>query len=430
MKRKSKEMKQEIKQRIEQINNGIVPEGYKKTKLGVIPYGWEVCHLNYLFSRLTRKNKENNNNVLTISAQKGLISQTEFFNKDISSDDKSNYYLLEKGDFAYNKSYSSGYPYGAIKELSLYDKGIVSPLYICMQKTRNNKCPSFYLQYFEAGILNREIKAFAQEGARNHGLLNIAIGDFFNSNVILPPIAEQEKIAEILATQDGIIELKQKQIEKKEQEKKYLLQKIVFDVQKDKNSLWRLTKLSDVLTERFEKKGDADLCICSVAVQAGVISQFDHLGKIMAAADTSNYNVVSYGDVVYTKSPTGKFPYGIVKQSHIEENVAVSPLYGVFKPINNDVGYIIHEYFSYSNNCNRYLHSIINKGAKNTINITNSTFISKSIYLPTNRKEQIALRNLFETFNKEIKLLKQDLEQEKQKKKALMQLLLTGIIRV
>ena len=89
-----------------------------------------------------------------------------------------------------------------------------------MQKTRNNKCPSFYLQYFEAGMLNREIKAFAQEGARNHGLLNIAIGDFFNSNVILPPIAEQEKIAEILATQDRIIELKQKQFEEKEKQKR------------------------------------------------------------------------------------------------------------------------------------------------------------------------------------------------------------------
>ena len=180
-------MKQIIKERIEQINNGIIPEGYKKTSLGIIPIGWDICKFNYMFSRLMRKNKENNSNVLTISAQYGLISQTEFFNKDVSSEDKSNYYLLYKGDFAYNKSYSSGYPFGTIKRLSLYEKGVVSPLYICMQKTDRNLCPDYYLQYFEAGLFNREIKAIAQEGARNHGLLNISVDDFFNTNVVFPP---------------------------------------------------------------------------------------------------------------------------------------------------------------------------------------------------------------------------------------------------
>ena len=122
-----------------------------------------------MFSRLSRKNKENNDNVLTISAQYGLISQRVFFNKDIASEDKSNYFLLHNGEFAYNKSYSNGYPFGALKRLDMYDKGIVSPLYICFSANENNECPDFYVHYFEAGMMNREIQAFAQEGAKIMG---------------------------------------------------------------------------------------------------------------------------------------------------------------------------------------------------------------------------------------------------------------------
>ena len=95
-------MTPEIKQRIEQIRRGEVPDGYKKTKVGIVPCEWQEIRFKNMFSRITRTNKENNDNVLTISAQYGLINQRDFFNKDIASDDKSNYYLLEHGDFAYN----------------------------------------------------------------------------------------------------------------------------------------------------------------------------------------------------------------------------------------------------------------------------------------------------------------------------------------
>ncbi len=176
----------ETKKRITAINSGIIPEGYKKTKVGIVPVEWEECHFKKMFSRLKRKNTENNTNVLTISAQYGLINQEEFFNKSVASDDKSNYYLLYKGDFAYNKSYSNGYPFGAIKALEKYEKGVVSPLYICFSPTVENKCPDYYLQYFESGNMNREIQAVAQEDARNHGLLNIGIDDFFNSYLVVP----------------------------------------------------------------------------------------------------------------------------------------------------------------------------------------------------------------------------------------------------
>lgn len=168
-------MTPQIKQRIEQIRRGEVPEGYKRTKVGIVPEEWEEERFKEKFSHLTRKNTEDNTNVLTISAQFGLINQESFFNKSIASENTTNYFLLRKGEYAYNKSYSNGYPYGALKRLEKYESGIVSPLYICFSATEENKCPEFYIQYFEAGKMNPEIKAIAQEGARNHGLLNISV---------------------------------------------------------------------------------------------------------------------------------------------------------------------------------------------------------------------------------------------------------------
>lgn len=419
-----------IKARIERIRRGEVPEGYKRTKIGIVPKEWCEERLKHYFKRLTRKNSEKNQNVLTISAQYGLISQEDFFNKSVASEDKSNYFLLKKGDFAYNKSYSNGYPYGAIKRLDYYEKGIVSPLYICLESLQENTS-DYFAQYFEAGLLNKEIHAVAQEGARNHGLLNIAVEDFFNTRVVVPKVPEQEKIAEILAGQDRVIALKEKLLAEKQKQKKYLMQQLLTGKKRlpGFSCEWRIVKLKEVLRERDEKNVAQNLEICSVAVQKGVINQIEHLGRSFAASDTSNYNVVLFGDIVYTKSPTGEFPFGIIKQSQLDK-VAVSPLYGVFKPATYALGYILHCYFEIPINTNNYLNPIIQKGAKNTINISNTTFLSNKLLLPMDEKEQTAIAEILSTADKEIELLKKDIEQEKLKKKSLMQLLLTGIVRV
>ena len=119
-----------IKHRIEKIRRGEVPEGYKKSKNGIVPGNWKEVRFKRMFSRITRRNTINNTNVLTISAQYGLINQEDFFSKSVAGSDKSNYFLLRQGEFAYNKSYSANYPYGAIKRLEAYPSGIVSPLQI------------------------------------------------------------------------------------------------------------------------------------------------------------------------------------------------------------------------------------------------------------------------------------------------------------
>jgi type I restriction enzyme, S subunit len=186
---------------------------------------WEEKTLGEVSYRIVTKNKEGNTNVLTISAQLGLISQLEFFNKSVSAKDVTGYYLLEKEDFAYNKSYSNGYPMGAIKRLKRYDKGVVSTLYICFRFKENINL-EFMDQYFESGVHNQEIEKVAQEGARNHGLLNIGLGDFFNTSFKLPSTSEQFKIAILLSCIDEKIEKVNQQIAEVESYKKGLLQQM------------------------------------------------------------------------------------------------------------------------------------------------------------------------------------------------------------
>lgn len=189
---------------------------------------WTHSKFNSIFERITRKNEELNSNILTISAQNGLISQKDFYNKRIASVDTSKYILLKNGEFAYNKSYSNGYPLGAIKRLDLYEKGVVSSLYICFKLNNSDNCSDFWKYYFEAGMLNREIKMIAQEGARNHGLLNMATEDFFNMLLFYPKdLKEQQKIADILNKSEKEIQILNSKLEKLKEQKKGLMQKLL-----------------------------------------------------------------------------------------------------------------------------------------------------------------------------------------------------------
>ena len=138
------------------------------------------------------------------------------------------------------------------------------------------------------------------------------------------------------------------------------------------------------MLSELQEKNVNNYEVCSVSVSQGVINQIEYLGRSFAAKEVLHYHVVNCGDIVYTKSPTGEFPYGIVKRSHLEKPVAVSPLYGVYRPINDYIGRYLHLYFKSPVNTRNYLHRLIQKGAKNTINITNSHFLDNKILFPEN----------------------------------------------
>ncbi len=187
---------------------------------------WNTLQLKEVAIRVTRKNKENNNTILTISGRDGLVDQMTYFNKQIASKNVTGYYLIRKGEFAYNKSYSQGYPMGAIKMLSNYEKGVVSTLYICFKLNDEQSC-DFYQHYFESGLQNRAIEKVAQEGARNHGLLNIGVNDFFDIELQVPSLAEQNKIARFLSAIEDKIAIKRAELDMLKKWKQGLLQQML-----------------------------------------------------------------------------------------------------------------------------------------------------------------------------------------------------------
>lgn len=149
---------------------------------------------------------------------------------------------------------------------------------------------------------------------------------------------------------------------------------------------WTSVKLSTVLNEHGTKSSGHEQ-VHSVSVHKGLINQIEHLGRSYAATDTSNYNVVRPGDIVYTKSPTGDFPLGVVKRSALLYDAIVSPLYGVFSPKCDEIGVLIDTLFSDPSFSARYLTPLVFKGAKNTINVTNTQFLGGFIPIPQNHSD-------------------------------------------
>ena len=188
---------------------------------------WEQRKLGQFTARVTRKNGGQSDLPLTISAQDGLVDQRKYFNRQVASRDMSNYYLIKKGEFAYNKSYSEGYPFGAVKRLDYYDIGALSTLYILFEITDKNISSDFIVSYYMTHLWYKEISKRAAEGARNHGLLNISTEDFFDSELNIPnSMEEQVKIGNFIKAFDKFITLHQRKLEKLKLAKKALLQKL------------------------------------------------------------------------------------------------------------------------------------------------------------------------------------------------------------
>ena len=189
---------------------------------------WQKVKLGEICERVTRKNIEDNQNVMTISAQRGFVAQTDFFNKSVASETLESYYLVFKDEFCYNKSYSNGYPMGAIKRLSEADKAVVTSLYICFNvKPETNTNIDYLSYYFDNGGLNRGLTKIANEGGRAHGLLNVTPKDFFGLSFEIPSLKEQTAIAEVLIAADREIELAKEKLERLRRQKRGLMQQLL-----------------------------------------------------------------------------------------------------------------------------------------------------------------------------------------------------------
>ena len=426
-------MTPEIKQRIEQIRQGEVPEGYQKTNVGIIPSEWKIRALSQLmhFKNGINADKSKFGKGTRLISVCDLLKDSPIYYDTIIgmvdiSDAQQKEFSVTYGDILFQRS-SENYEDAGTSNVYLDHTSTFSGFII-----RGKKIADYNPVYLNALLRTSKIRKSIVRLAAGAQHINIGQDSLASVKVPFANDLEQQKIATILTTQDRVIELKEKRLAEKQRQKKHLMQQLLTGKKRlpGFSGAWKNIKLCEVLSEREEKNVEQNLRICSVAVQKGVVDQVEHLGRSYAANDTSNYSVAHYGDIIYTKSPTGDFMYGIVKQNLLQETVAVSPLYGVFTPVTFGLGYFLHTYFQSAICARNYLLPIVQKGAKNTINITNDTFISSKLYLPLDAEEQTAIADTFIAADREIDLLRQDIEQEKQKKKALMQLLLTGIVRV
>lgn len=435
-------MKLEIRQKIEQMSQGKLPPGYKKIKNGIAPISWSRTQMEALFNRLMRKNVKGIQNVLTISAQKGLIKQEAFFTKSIASEDKSNYFLLKKGEFAYNKSYSNGYPYGTIKRMEDYNEGIVSPLYICFSANKNNQCPDFFLQYFEAGKLNQEIGACAQEGARNHGLLNISVKDFFHMSLIVPPIEEQQKIAEILMTQDRVIALKERYLEEKRRQKKYLMQVLLTGKKRlpGFSGAWKAVQFRDIFTfgstNSFARqymssqgKGVKNIHYGDILIKYDEIVDAgkDFIPVLLSTVNLRQNEFLSDGDIVIADTAEDLTAGKVIEIQNVGTQKIVAGMHTMLcKPKKN---LFAPRWLGFYMNSSYYHTQLVPyiAGIK-VMSISKGNIVKTHILAPT-IKEQQAIVEVLSAADREISLLRRELGEERQKKKALMQLLLSGIVR-
>ena len=238
---------------------------------------------------------------LTISAQDGLISQYDYFDKKIASINLTTYYILKNGEFAYNKSYSNGYPYGAIKRLDSFEEGALSSLYICF--CVSNIDSNYLCYYFDSNKWNYEVNIISGEGARNHGLLNLTPSDFFNIRIFKPhTLEEQCKISNFLE----LIYAKEKIINRKINIlKKYKkgMQKNIFDSSKTKEYLI----LKNIV--KFENKSkipanssieNGNYILYKSGQKNGMINNYSHEGVYIIAND---------GGIAQFKLTSGKFSY-------------------------------------------------------------------------------------------------------------------------
>ena len=381
---------------------------------------WSESHGDSIFETISDKNHNSDLPILAITQDHGAIPR-ELIDFKISVSDKSidSYKVVQIGDFIISlRSFQGGIEYSDYK-------GICSPAYIVLRPyVEVDK--SFFKIYFKT---DRYIKLLQRnlEGIRDGKMISFKY--FSEIELFVPSIPEQEKIADFLSAVDDKLQALKKKNELLEQYKKGVMQKIFsreirFRDESGKDfPKWEEKMLVEVLYEHGDRNKNNTISeVFSVAKHKGVINQIEHLGRSFSAKDVSNYKIIYPHDIVYTKSPTSSFPFGIIKQNLTDRTGLVSPLYGVFRPETKALGFMLYNYFLSWVNTYNYLNPLVEKGAKNTMNINNNTFLNGArIYFPVSEKEQNKIADFLLTFDNKINHCQKIIDQAKKWKKGLLQ---------
>ena len=413
---------QDIKKRTEQILRGEVLEGYKKTKAGVLPADWGVYMLGDCLSRVERPVEVNPNELYT---QIGIRSHGKglFYKEPVTGAALGNkaVFWIEPDCFIVNIVFAWEQ---AIGKTTQSEVGMIGSHRFPMYRPVNDRVDVDYLISYFLTKRGTDILEAASPGGAGR---NKTLGQdrFLKSKVILPPIEEQHKIAAILTTQDKVIELKEKRIAEKQRQKKYLMQHLLTGKKRlpGFSGAWKTDRLGKLFFERKEINCEG-LQMLAITGTQGIIPRQELDLKDNSSEDKSKYLRVCVGDIGYN---TMRMWQGVSAYSNYEG--IVSPAYTILKPCSS----INAKYFAYLFKMPEiiFLFYRFSQGlVDDTRNLKYENFKKIKVFFPPDMEEQAAIVEVLSAADREIDLLRQDIEQEKQKKKALMQLLLTGIVRV
>ena len=352
-----------------------------------------------------------------------------YINEDIPLSRISEDFYCQEGDIIFADASEDLNDVGkSIEVINLNSEKLLSGLHTLLARPQKKYFFKGFLGYLlKSDNIRHQIKKEAQ-GSK---VLSINVGRVSNIHLLFPSVSEQQKISLFLTSIDKRIQTQKKIIEGLSLQKISIVKKLFENKIKLKTSNkvqnWERKKLSEISKEHLHKNPDNKYNeVFSVAKHKGVINQIEHLGRSFSAKEILHYKLVYPGDLVYTKSPTSDFPFGIIKQNRTGRVGVVSPLYCVFTPQTYALGYLLHEYFNSSVNTFNYLNPLVQKGAKNTMNINNETFLNgASILLPMNEEEQEKIYKFLLSIDKKISLESKLLTQYENQKKYLLQTLFT-----
>lgn len=423
----------QIKQRIDQIRRGEVPEGYKKTKVGIVPEEWEITKLYLISSHVTKKNTNGEvQTTFTNSATHGVIKQTDYFDKEISNKENiTSYYVVQENDYIYNPRISVSAPCGPINKSHFSENGVVSPLYTVFRLNdvfQQNKYIEFF---FKSSFWHSYMCGIANYGAR-HDRMNITNDDLFNMPIPFPPIAEQEKIAEILQTQDKLIELQQKKIDELKRLKKVYLSKMFpkkgCNVPEIRfpgfTDPWVQRKLSKQYVKVSEKN---DLSFGTDKIISVANMYFKEDIKEYSDDYMRTYNVMRLGDIAFEGNKSKNYAHGRFVENTIGDGI-ISHVFDVFRPI-ADYDLLFWKYIINNEAVMGRIMTRCTKASTMMTNLVADDFLKEKIAVPS-LEEQHQIGSFLDWLDNFIAIHQFKLEEEQKKKKALMQLLLTGIVRV
>ena len=422
-------MTQEKINRLEQIKNGETPNGYKFTDAGILPNDWNCAKLSDISEQITQTAGTEKYETVSISAGIGFVNQAKKFGKELSGKQYAKYTVLHEGDFSYNKGNSKKYPQGCVYRLKDRETAAVPNVFESFRITTG--CAEYYDQLFISGYLNHQLYRLINHGVRDDGLLNLTHKDFYSCLLPVPPLSEQEKIANILSAQDKVIECYEKKIEQLKQMKKYYLQnmfpkrgetvpKIRFKGFIDPWEQRKLGDISDSYSGGTPSAGKIEYYGGNIPFirSAEINSDFTELFLTEEGLMNSSAKRINKGDILYALYGATSGEVGIARLDG-----AINQAILDIKPhVNYDANYLVQWLRKSKDSITRtYL-----QGGQG--NLSGTIVTSLMVDCPS-FDEQKKIGAFFAYFDNLITLHQNKLEEEKKKKKALQQLLLTGIVK-